>query len=63
MGLHGDYLNDGLDPQFNVESFAPELTSAMFTIELVSFDMGKTSYNMTLQDRVDEATRVKDAGT
>jgi hypothetical protein len=25
--------------------------------------MGKTSYNMTLQDRVDEANRVKEAGT
>ena len=63
MGLCGDYLNDGLDPQFNIESFAPDLTSALFTIELISFDMGKTSYNMTLQDRVDEANRVKNAGT
>lgn len=63
MGLHSSYLNDGLDPKYNYETYArPNVHSCVFTIELVSFDMGKVNYNMTYEDRCNEANRIKEAG-
>ena len=63
MGLHANYLNDGLDHKYNYDTYAVEgVHSCVFTINLVSFDMGKVNYNMTHQDRCNEANRIKDAG-
>lgn len=63
MGLHANYLNDGLDHKFNYDTYAIENEhSCIFTISLVSFDMGKVNYNMTYEDRCVEANRIKDAG-
>ncbi|CAG9323234.1 unnamed protein product [Blepharisma stoltei] len=63
MGLHANYLNDGLDKKYNFDTYAKENQhSAEFYIKLVSFQMGRTNYNMTTQDRADEALRIKEAG-
>ena len=64
MGLHSHYLSDGLDPKYNFDTYTKEgVHSAVFYIKLVSFDMGKVNYNMTNQDRLNEALRIKEAGT
>ena len=63
VGLHANYLSDGLDHKYNYNTYAVEGThSCFFTIILVSFDMGKVNYNMTYQDRCNEANRIKNAG-
>lgn len=63
MGLHAHYLNDGLDSKYNFDTYSKENQhSADFYIKLVSFRMGRTNYNMTTQDRADEALRIKEAG-
>ena len=63
MGLHSNYLNDGLNPVYNYDTYAvPGVHSCIFYITLVSFDMGKVNYNMTYEDRCTEANRIKDAG-
>lgn len=63
MGLHSSYINDGLDKKFNFETYAgSDEHSCIFLISLISFDMGKVNYNMTYEDRVVEANRIKDAG-
>lgn len=63
MGLHANYLNDGLNPKYNYDTYAIEdVHSCVFYISLVSFDMGKVNYNMTYEDRCVEANRIKDAG-
>jgi hypothetical protein len=63
LGLHSHYLNDGLNARFNYETYAvPEVHSCTFFISLHSFDMGKVNYNMTYEDRVVEANRIKEAG-
>ena len=63
MGLHAHYLNDGLDSRYNYDTYAVEgVHSCLFFIALETFDMGKVHYNMTHDDRVVEANRIKDAG-
>ena len=62
LGLHSHNASDGLNPVFNLETY-PDIGNSMWlTLELISFDMGKTNYNMSMQDRADESNRIKEAG-
>lgn len=63
MGLHAHYLSDGLDPAYNFDTHCAEATTAFLFLKLEDFEMGKTNYNFTLAERLEEALRIKNTAT
>lgn len=64
LGLSSEKASDGLNKIFNIDTYMRDnVTHAELRFHLDSFSMGKTNYNMSLQERAQESLRLKEAGT
>lgn len=64
LGLSSEKASDGLTKMYNIDTYLKDSVShAEVILQLDSFTMGKTNYNMSLQERAQESLRLKEAGT
>lgn len=63
QGRHSHYFNDGLVSKYNYDPYrVPDISSGILYISLVAIDNGREHLDLSYEDRVVEANRIKDVG-